>query len=35
VKKEIELAVADPEVELSTLTDHIYVDNAKRPCLII
>jgi hypothetical protein len=30
VKKEVELAMADPEVSLSTLTEHVYVDNAKR-----
>lgn len=29
VKKEVELAMADPEVSLSTLTEHVYVDNAK------
>lgn len=30
MKKEVELAMADPEVSLSTLTEHVYVDNAKR-----
>lgn len=35
MKKEIALAESDPDVDLNTLTSHVYVDNDKREKYII